>query len=509
MTDDRSKWICRSCDTHGDGRPFTTTQNCFKHFRSGTHCEKVAATYKAGDALDDALETGKDSAFAMNLASSIVDDAIVTCARKSLSLNSVPTVLNVVARALIACRGPNVFDSEVINGVRKKYPEAATALCRLNESTKSVNTKGGRRAACRRSRSGVTKRMIELAQSTLAQKIEFLLTCGFLSLSCDESDTFSSTAPMAVALQGCSTTFVWGLLFMGQTDVATAKTGTAACAALRKMLDQMDERLFEMIKSMCTDGASAMRSTQLYAGLDSNPAGSSMHAVLKRAGKPNLPNTHCLSHQLNLSLKRALSVSGVWTDQWLSHIKAIFNWFSNSPARKAQLKLLHKEMELLREFVTWRMVFPKYVCAHPTKNKHVSLLLVVNYYPHHTVRYYCPTRWLGIHRAVVAILSACDLLEEYSDQLVRDGFRPAREPIEIVLPAVAERARVGEEDIEGGDDDLDTRVSAATFYEWGTNPWDLYFDEPTEDVTIVDETTRCVLDVMPACLSVRLVATHH
>ena len=27
----------------------------------------------------------------------------------------------------------------------------------------------------------------------------------------------------------------------------------------------------------------------------------------------------------------------------------------------------------------------------------------------------------------------------------------------IVLPAVAERARVEEEDIEGGDDDLDTR----------------------------------------------------
>ena len=44
----------------------------------------------------------------------------------------------------------------------------------------------------------------------------------------------------------------------------------------------LDPDLFDLICFSCTDGASAMRSTSLYAGLDGKPDGTSLHAVFTR-----------------------------------------------------------------------------------------------------------------------------------------------------------------------------------------------------------------------------------
>ena len=74
--------------------------------------------------------------------------------------------------------------------------------------------------------------------------------------------------------------------------------------------------LWELITFTCFDGASAMRSTPLYAGLDANPAGSSFLAYLKRNGKPNLPNLHCICHNVNLALKEAMQETSQWLDVW-------------------------------------------------------------------------------------------------------------------------------------------------------------------------------------------------
>ena len=54
---------------------------------------------------------------------------------------------------------------------------------------------------------------------------------------------------------------------------------------------------------------------------------------------------------------------------------------------------------MLREVVTWRMTLPKY---------------------------YCPTRWLGLHRALQSILAVWDLLETYAQTLREKGYRPDR-----------------------------------------------------------------------------------
>ena len=144
-------------------------------------------------------------------------------------------------------------------------------------------------------------------------KLEHLKKCKFLCLTADESDTYSFSAPMAAALQGCTPTFEWLNLFMGQVDVAGDKTGPGLFKALKELLLTPDESvdLLKMVYFTCFDGASAMRSTPMYAGLDSHPEGTSLIAEIKRY--PNLNkvgNVHCLCHILGLAQKKAMNSCG-------------------------------------------------------------------------------------------------------------------------------------------------------------------------------------------------------
>ena len=134
-----------------------------------------------------------------------------------------------------------------------------------------------------------------------------------------------------VALQGCSPTFNWANLFIGQTDVAEDKSGPGLYSKLRRLVDKAHVDLFDLIYFSCFDGASVMRSTPLYAGLDSNPAGTSLVAELKNAGrKPLIGNLQGLCHLFNLAQKKAMKKCGGWVDQWLDHLKMVFRWFSKS-----------------------------------------------------------------------------------------------------------------------------------------------------------------------------------
>ena len=78
--------------------------------------------------------------------------------------------------------------------------------------------------------------------------------------------------------------FKWANLFIGQTDVADDKSAPGMYYKLRRLLDKTHVDLLDKIFFIFFDGASAMKSTPLYVGLDSNPAGTSLVAQLKNAG---------------------------------------------------------------------------------------------------------------------------------------------------------------------------------------------------------------------------------
>ena len=360
-----------------------------------------------------------------------------------------------------------------IASVRKVSRDPAGICIRLEAVTARENIKGGTRMACRRARASLTNRLGVLAKKTRELKVKFLRSCPYLCISVDETDAWSLTAPLAVALQGCDTNFNWGNYYIGQKDVALTKSGEGCFNATKAVVESVDADLPDLIDAeddqpsiwdrvffSCTDGASAMRSTPMYAGLDSYPEGISLVSHMKRDNKPQHGNLHCICHNWNLGLKESLKANS-WTDVWIRHIRAVYNWFSKSPARKTKFANLSKEMELLGRVVTWKMVYP---------------------------RYYCPTRWVGICCALASIVGAADLHQEYCKHLIERGFRPDRETATNAnLPADAVDAR-----LDGENEDIDISVQRfhhRSFYQFNDvspRPWDLPIDNIDGDVQIVD-----------------------
>ena len=107
-------------------------------------------------------------------------------------------------------------------------------------------------------------RTLELSKVCLEKKAEFLKSCSYLSLTGDETDTYSGSAPLAAGLQGCTKDFLWANLFIGQDDVANDKAGMGCFRSLKKIVDEADVDIFPKIKISTFDGASAMRSTPKY-----------------------------------------------------------------------------------------------------------------------------------------------------------------------------------------------------------------------------------------------------
>ena len=469
VSSNRLQWSCVLCP--GSGQDLTKgicyhKQNVVKHFRSHDHCSRVASLCKTTHAVEKAVDEDRQTFVnTRDIAKAVTDDAVITCARKALSFTAVPIAMQVAARAIIMCRGKDPITNETIKQVRKVSKRAASVLERVNAAVKMETIRGDRqRPACVRGRHWVASRLVQLGNITLRKKVEFLLKCPYLSCSADESDTYSSSAPLAAALQGCSVDFKFGNLFMGQSDVAADKSGEGCFNVLRDLFNNCDRQLLKLIVWSCFDGASAMRSTPKYAGLDGKPDGISLLAFLKREIDDDLPNLHGLCHQGDLSLKTGLKRCP-WTKDWLQHIKGIYTWFSKSPARKSSLKKLHTQMQLLNNFCTWRMVYPKY---------------------------YCPTRWIGLYNCLESILKVEDLLCHYVDKLVDDGYKPFRAEEEDP-PVEANTARV-ESDSDSGEDDEDDRQHKDSFYRWGERSWDLVVKKPTGDKDIIDVDARVELE---------------
>ena len=96
---------------------------------------------------------------------------------------------------------------------------------------------------------------------------------------------------------------------------------------------------------------------------------------------------------LNLAYKFVFLKSD-WVEGWLLHVKSVFNWFSKSAARTEKcIKTADKVMKMLCRVVCYLM-------------KDMSVLL------------YCPTRWLGLHQALLSMLNVWDLLLLHTNNLI-------------------------------------------------------------------------------------------
>lgn len=406
-----------------------------------------------------------------DLCRAIIDDAIAIVCRKSLPFTAMPLMLDHTARALGAIAG-NKLNTIDIAAVRKHSVDVANILQRLKAVTGSEKTCNSQRMAVRRGVTACTERMHVMAGDVVKLKTKFLNKCEYLCVSADETDMYSLTAPLAVALQGCDTDFNWGNFFMGQTDVATGKDGAGCYQGVKKVVrkacldSEVDfDKMWAKICFSVTDGASAMRSTPLYAGLDAKEDGESFVSQFKKDGKPNMGNLHCLCHNLNLALKDALKHSRQnWADDWMRHIRAVYNWFAKSPARKAKFAELSERLTLMAQVVTWRMVYP---------------------------RYYCPTRWVGIVETLIAICNAEDLHKEHCKWLINQGFLADRGSDDPPPENEEAGVRIEEEEDRGASG---PRYHDATFHQFGDDVWDLNVNPIDQDDDVLPLDRRIDLD---------------
>ena len=96
ISKDRHTWTCKLCP----GMKRTTTikskfhrQNCLNHFRSAGHCQIVGALDNTGDAVAAAVEQQKQHIYSDQLPVAVIDDAIISVARKALPITAVVVTL--------------------------------------------------------------------------------------------------------------------------------------------------------------------------------------------------------------------------------------------------------------------------------------------------------------------------------------------------------------------------------------------------------------------------------
>ena len=165
-------------------------QNVSKHFRSKDHCNRVASLTHTSGVVQQAVDADRQTiSNTSGLAQAVLDDAVISCTRKSLSFTAIPIAMKVAARAIIMCRGQDPIKIDTIMKVRKVSKRAEAVLERINAVVKLQNVRGDRkRPACVRGRHcWVAQRLQSLGDITLNKKVEFLLSCPYLSCSADES----------------------------------------------------------------------------------------------------------------------------------------------------------------------------------------------------------------------------------------------------------------------------------------------------------------------------------
>lgn len=140
----RLTWKCAFCPEAGNPAKFHI-QNCILHFVTKSHCDRVAAATKS-EAVQKAVAIyAAQRVYRDEFAREIVDDAVISCANKSISFTAVPVALNLVARALNSVRGNTPIPIDDICKIRQVSELGAAALMRLNEALKPVKVRASKK----------------------------------------------------------------------------------------------------------------------------------------------------------------------------------------------------------------------------------------------------------------------------------------------------------------------------------------------------------------------------
>ena len=174
-------------------------------------------------------------------------------------------------------------------------------------------------------RGAIKKRIKILGDDVQTLKREFLKACPYITIVIDEGNNWSKECPLYVAVIACTPEFQWRIMFIGQENCSGKKDGHSIHVLVKKIFcDTGMGDIYSKIVSASTDGASVMRSSSEFAGLDCRGTeGRSFAAHLKSEVKQDIDFWHCLTHQLNLAVNDSLDAIKALKLYWVPHVSFV------------------------------------------------------------------------------------------------------------------------------------------------------------------------------------------
>ena len=351
------------------------------------------------------------------LVHTVQDYALQYCVAKSLPFTAAVMALDCVSAAVTTLT-PGGISRKSIDHLRANgFRDEANFMQRMSYVSTFADG-GGRRVpkkrACEREkprakrsrlrlhRTSIAKRVNKLADRVKLSKFEFLHSCPYVGLIVDEGNNYRRSCPLYAATISCDFDFNWSIQFIGQANCEGKKDGESIFRETKNIfIDNGLDDVFERFSSVGTDGASVMRSTIHFRGLDCRgTTGRSFSAFMKRDIKEDLEFWHCLCHQLNLSLNDALDAIKPLKSFFVPHLRMCHSEFKRSSTNRAELSTIREEMKQQFDH-SWdfKIFYPKIFCL---------------------------TRWVGLHTCVTVLSKRSNrrVLKRYVQRLRERGFGP-------------------------------------------------------------------------------------
>ena len=354
----------------------------------------------------------------------VQDYAVQYCATKSLPFTAATMALDCVSAAVNTLI-PQQFSPVFIAGLMSNgHTSEVKTIRHINyvaqavdtggsvagvEKRKSTQMKSGvkkkrirsKRSRFRLHRTNVARRVSRMSVKILKAKAEYLSRCHYVGLIIDEGNNFSGSCPLYVSTISCDPEFNWRVMFIGQADSAGRKDGKSIHELVKEVfVDTAMEDVYKKIVSAGTDGASVMRSSARYSGLDCHGlVGTSFSAFLKRDLGEGVDFWHCLIHQFNLGLNEAVESCKSLKLFFLPHLRMCCSEFKRSSKNRLTYRALLAELKEMDKSFDWKIFYPVLFCI---------------------------TRWLGIQFCVTILArkSNRELLKLYAQKLRDRGCGP-------------------------------------------------------------------------------------
>ena len=434
---------CTVCD---EVYKWSGVERVIKHILSKSHhkcCKqklKAKETARAKALLDEQI---KIQARAKDVIKYVTTFATQYGVAKSLPFSATVMALDCVTATLKTIVASEISSKCIALLQKHGHKQEAGMMASLQTLTASADM-GGRRVPTLKRKNGqplppprtkrsrfrlhrttVAKRVINIAATIKEKKATYLGACPYVSLILDEGNNYRRSCPLYAATMSCDREFRWRTQFVGQANCEGSKTG--------KNIHELTKGIFisngllsvwDNLEAVATDGASAMRSTCDYAGLDARGViGESFVAYLKRDVKEDLDAWHGLCHQMDRGLNDAMDAIETLKLFYLPHVRMCHSEFKRSSVNRTELKALTD--------TPWEVFYPKL---------HVA------------------TRWLSMKKVAttMAVKNSRALLKRYAQGL-RDRGLGAR----AFDPYRYHRRRQNRDAEEAGNDNRDGEGSDA------------------------------------------------